>query len=89
MTAAALAQTDTDYSEIALSIPAPQLESDLVLTANEKIEFDEAQYAKNVNDVIGPCEVFAGVMFAYPKIDAAVRPSQTVVQLLHYSSKLF
>jgi hypothetical protein len=59
---------DTYYSEIALSIPAPQIESDLVLTDNEKNEIDEAQNAQEVNDGISPCEVFAGVMFSLPKL---------------------
>ena len=72
--AAGLAETDTDYSELSLTIPAPTNTGDLVLTDNEQTEMNEAKSAKDMGDAIGALEVLAGICFAFPKIGEKAEP---------------
>jgi hypothetical protein len=73
-TAAGLAETDTDYSELSLNIPPPTNTGDLVLTDNEQQEMNEAKAANDWGEAIGALEVLAGVCFAFPKIGEKAEP---------------
>jgi hypothetical protein len=74
VTPAALAETDTDYKDIPLTIPAPIVDGDLVITSYEKNEIDEASTANDFSKAIGALEVLAGICFAFPKIGEKAEP---------------
>jgi uncharacterized coiled-coil protein SlyX len=73
-TQAALTETDSEYSEIALTINAPQADGDLLLSDTERNEMDESSAAKGVNDTIGAYESFSSAMFAFPKFGEKAEP---------------
>jgi hypothetical protein len=74
VTAAGLAKTDTDYSELSLNIPPRTNTGDLVLMDNEQQEVNEAKAANDWGEAIGALEVLAGVCFAFPKIGKKAEP---------------
>lgn len=59
---AQLTDTDQDYTEFAIDIPAP-LTGELVVTQDEQNDMDEAREAKESGQSAGYKEVFAGACF--------------------------
>lgn len=71
---AALAETDTSYQEISMTIPPPTTDGDMVMSASELNEHDEAASANDVNSRIRPSETIAGVLFSLPIVTEKVTP---------------
>lgn len=73
-TAANLLETDTTYQEIALTIPKPIADGDMVLTDAEQNEVNEAGLAQDQNVKISYVEVTAGGLLALPIVSEKVAP---------------
>jgi Tc toxin complex TcA C-terminal TcB-binding domain/Neuraminidase-like domain/Salmonella virulence plasmid 28.1kDa A protein len=73
-TAATLLETDMTYQEIALTIPKPTADGDMVLTDAEQNEANEAGLAQDQNVKISYVETTAGGLLALPIVSEKATP---------------
>ncbi|KAL6885789.1 hypothetical protein GGI43DRAFT_388855 [Trichoderma evansii] len=67
-------ESDLEYKEIEMEIPAPNMTGDLTLTREEKLDLEEAKRAKDACDVATGEDIIAGVLSHLPVVEINGQP---------------